>query len=247
MSEILNNTETTAPVAPISVDSTDVKAPVSIESIGIDIKLAMALIKNGDEQKVRDAGALLGKPSNLMDAFITKAKDEIKLSKLSDDRIEYLKGVKASFAVAIPEVDESPDNLKKLESLTDDWKSMPTFTISLERSVTKVENAPDNILYRWNIIEKFSGASAPAPKASKPKDENGNGEESKALKAPEGYTWQSYADKFIPEYVQAWKDSHDGKTKGFNARRGLGKAISDGKATLPAGYTLEQLTRSGNE
>jgi hypothetical protein len=197
---------------------------------------AIELLKLGKESEARQALELFGYLPADIEIFIKEVNDAIDAEIFGKKRLSFDKDVYANIMTIMPEVEG--DMIAKLEDLTANWTQMPSFTISLQRIVNKVEGQPDTVTFSWNTTARYSGTSASTPKT--PKAEGETNGKSDSLTPPAGYAkWRHYANAVIPEYVQEYIAKHG--DSGVNARRLVGQAVLAGKLEIPAGYTIDQL------
>lgn len=210
---------------------------MSMDLSGTFKNKAIDLLKLGKEAEARQALQLFGYLPDDINAFIIDVQKALTEQILGADRANFDKEIYDILNVNMPEVEG--DLIPRLQKLTDGWKSMPSFTVSLQRTVNKVENMPDTVTFSWNKTAKYSGTSATAPKAPKA-DGSTPTDKAPKLQAPEDYSgWRDYANKMIPDYISDYIAKHG--DQGLNARRLVGQAVTAGKLEIPAGYTLDQL------
>jgi hypothetical protein len=198
---------------------------------------AIDLLKLGKEKEARQALELFGYLPDDIEIFIKEVNDAINAEIFGKKRLSFDKEIYDILNVNMPEVEG--DLVPKLEDLTANWTQMPSFTVSLQRIVNKVEGQPDTITFSWNTTARYSGSASAAPKAPKAEGET-NGTKSAKLPAPEGYSgWRDYANKMIPDYIADYIAKHG--DQGLNARRLVGQAVLAGKLEIPNGYTIDQL------
>jgi len=210
---------------------------MSIDLTGTFKEKMIGLIKNGQEADARQALGIFGYLPADIDALINDVNTAIKAEIFGKKRLSFDKEIYDILNVNMPEVEG--DLIPKLEDLTANWTQMPSFTISLQRTVNKVEGQPDTITFSWNTTARYSGSASATPKTPKAEGET-NGTKAAKLQAPEGYSgWRDYANKIIPDYIADYISKHG--DQGLNARRLVGQAVTAGKLEIPNGYTLDQL------